>query len=200
MRFTKEFWSGIADGSVTVAYRGWNRPTVVAGRAYRTGGGRVEVVSVESIDPTAITDADAERAGYPSAVDAIDAVRTDDGRQVFRVEFRLLDEPDPRELLADAATLEAEDIADLTTRLGRLDKVSKHGAWTERYLRLIAEHPGRRAPELAEMVGRETQPFKLDIRKLKNLGLTRSLKIGYELSPRGQAWLDHLSRGDREPT
>jgi hypothetical protein len=40
------------------------------------------------------------------------------------------------------------------------------------------------------MVGRETKPFKLDVRKLKNLGLTISLKIGYELSPRGRAFLD----------
>ena len=29
-----------------------------------------------------------------------------------------------------------------------------------------------RAPDLAASVGRETQPFKLDVRKLKNLGLT----------------------------
>lgn len=28
------------------------------------------------------------------------------------------------------------------------------------------------------MVNRETQPFKLDIRKLKKLGLTRSLDVG----------------------
>jgi hypothetical protein len=41
------------------------------------------------------------------------------------------------------------------------------------------------------MVGRELAPFKLDVRKLKNLGLTTSLDIGYELSPRGQAFLDH---------
>ena len=37
---------------------------------------------------------------------------------------------------------------------------------------------------------RETKPFKLDVRKLKNLGLTISLKVGYELSPRGRAYLD----------
>jgi hypothetical protein len=39
------------------------------------------------------------------------------------------------------------------------------------------------------MVGRETAPFKLDVRKLKNLGLTTSHRIGYELSPRGAAYL-----------
>ena len=39
------------------------------------------------------------------------------------------------------------------------------------------------------MLGRETAPFKLDVRKLKNLGLTLSFRIGYRLSPRGEAYL-----------
>lgn len=192
MRFTKPFWSGIADGSITVAFRGWNRPTVVAGRPYRTAAGRIEVVSVGQVDPASVPLHDARSAGFESVEEALAQVRTDDGRSLWRVEFRRLDEPDPRELLADSADLGADDLAELATRLGRLDRAAAHGQWTEDYLRLIAEHPARRAPDLAEMVGRETQPFKLDIRKLKNLGLTRSLRIGYELSPRGQAWLDYL--------
>ena len=53
--------------------------------------------------------------------------------------------------------------------------------------------PAIRAGDLADEVGRERLPFKADVRKLKNLGLTISLGVGYELSPRGQAYLD----GDR---
>jgi len=55
--------------------------------------------------------------------------------------------------------------------------------------KLRADHPGLRAPDLAQSFGRETLPFKRDVRKLKELGLTISLKIGYELSPRGQLTL-----------
>ena len=190
MRFTKPFWDGIADGSVTVAFRGWHRPTVVAGRAYRTGGGRVEVVSVAEVDPAKVSKADAKRAGYTSVDDALAAVRTDEGRALFRVEFRRLDEPDPRAMLAADDALTDDDVAAITTRLDRYDTASSSGPWTRQTLALIAAHPARRAPDLAEMVGRETAPFKLDVRKLKNLGLTISLKIGYELSPRGQAYLD----------
>ena len=193
MRFTKPFWAGIADGSITVAFRGWNRPTVVAGRPYRTGGGRIDVVSVDEVDPSSVSLADAQAAGFDSVEESLAPVRMDDGRSLWRVEFRVLDEPDPRELLAESSELSADDLAELGKRLGRLDGAASHGAWTEAYLRLIDEHPARRAPDLAEMVGREMQPFKLDIRKLKNLGLTKSLKIGYELSPRGRAWLDSLS-------
>jgi hypothetical protein len=52
-------------------------------------------------------------------------------------------------------------------------------------------HPGPSgdAADLADSLDREMQPFKIDVRKLKNLGLTESLDIGYRLSPRGRAYL-----------
>ena len=55
---------------------------------------------------------------------------------------------------------------------------------------LIADHPGVRAADLAARLQRETLPFKADVRKLKELGLTESLDVGYRLSPRGRAFLD----------
>ncbi|MGI9596567.1 MAG: hypothetical protein ACR2QK_10425 [Acidimicrobiales bacterium] len=190
MRFTKPFWDGIADGSITVAFRTWKTPTVVAGRPYRTGGGRLEVVSVDGIEPSAITKADAHRAGYRSIDEVVDQLNPGRDRSLYRVRFRLIDEPDPRDQLASQQNLSGDDIADIAARLARLDRASRSGPWTAQTLDLIERHPARRAPDLAEMVGRETKPFKLDVRKLKNLGLTTSLKIGYELSPRGRAFLD----------
>jgi DNA-binding IclR family transcriptional regulator len=80
----------------------------------------------------------------------------------------------------------------LRQRLGRLDAASLHGAWTAAVLRLLAENEGVRAADLAEQLGRETLPFKRDVRKLKELGLTESLGTGYRLSPRGRALLDYL--------
>jgi hypothetical protein len=47
-----------------------------------------------------------------------------------------------------------------------------------------------RAGDLAEAFGRERLKFKTDVRKLKALGLTESLEVGYRLSPRGRAFLD----------
>ncbi|MGB5759221.1 MAG: hypothetical protein WBM50_20075 [Acidimicrobiales bacterium] len=190
MRFTKPFWDGIAQGSVTVAFRRWLSPTVVAGRPYRTGGGRIEVLRVEAVDPSSISDADAGRAGYDSAAQVLEALHQGDDRTLYRIEFRRLDEPDPREALAEQSRLDETDLAEISERLARYDKASSFGPWTAQTLELIERHPARRAPDLAEMVGRETKPFKLDVRKLKNLGLTRSLRIGYELSPRGRAYLD----------
>ncbi|NND04718.1 MAG: hypothetical protein HKN91_18255 [Acidimicrobiia bacterium] len=190
MRFIKPFWDGIADGSITVAFRRWRRPTVVTGRPYRTGGGRVVVTSVQVVDMASIPDADVRRAGHDSADDIRAALRGETDWDVYRIEFERLHEPDPREVLANASELDATAVADIDTRLDRLDRASKHGPWTRRYLQLIRERPEVRAPDLAESVGRETQPFKLDVRKLKNIGLTLSFNPGYRLSPRGDAYLD----------
>jgi hypothetical protein len=49
-----------------------------------------------------------------------------------------------------------------------------------------------RAADLAAAAGRERHPFKTDVRKLKALGLTESLEVGYRLSPRGLALLARL--------
>jgi hypothetical protein len=59
-------------------------------------------------------------------------------------------------------------------------------------LRAIGAHEGERAVELAARFGRDKLPFKLDVRKLKELGLTESLRPGYRLSPRGRAVLAAL--------
>jgi hypothetical protein len=73
-------------------------------------------------------------------------------------------------------------------------------------LQLIADRPGVRAGDLAEAAGRERLAFKTDVRKLKELGLTESLEVGYRLSPRGRALLSRLGHpapsaggGDRVP-
>jgi hypothetical protein len=61
--------------------------------------------------------------------------------------------------------------------------------WTIATLRLIGDRPGVRAGDLAAAAGRERHPFKTDVRKLKELGLTESLEVGYRLSSRGRALL-----------
>ncbi len=187
----KRFWEPIASGDVTLVFRRWKRPQVIAGRVYRTSAGRLRATDVQVVDPAGITVDDARRAGYES-VEALTAeFRNDPCEPVYRIEFHHLDEPDPRAELAAGADLTAEDLAGIDRRLARLDKASSHGLWTLNTLELIGEHPERRAPDLAEMMGRETQPFKLDVRKLKNLGLTLSFRIGYRVSPRGESYLAH---------
>ena len=54
-------------------------------------------------------------------------------------------------------------------------------------LRLIERYPGIVSTKLAQHAGMDRPAFKLNVRKLKEMGLTESLDIGYRLSPRGEA-------------
>ncbi|HKX71038.1 MAG TPA: hypothetical protein VJM75_07420 [Acidimicrobiales bacterium] len=51
----------------------------------------------------------------------------------------------------------------MRARLDRLDGAIRHGPWTATVLRLIAERPAVRSGDLAAALGRETQPFKIDV-------------------------------------
>jgi hypothetical protein len=192
--FSMDAWPGLADGSITVTFRRWKRCQVVVGNRYRTRAGMLEIESVNVVDPERITNADARRAGAADADAVRNRLRGDPATPVYRIQFHRVETEDPRTTLAHTAQLGAEDIADIDTRLDRLDRASKTGPWTASVLALIAANPARRAGDLADMLGRERLPFKLDVRKLKNLGLTLSLEIGYRLSPRGEAYLGATTR------
>ncbi|MFI6908512.1 hypothetical protein ACIBKY_45140 [Nonomuraea sp. NPDC050394] len=186
MLFEQRLREGIADGTITLAFRRWKRSQVKPGGRYRMGDGRIAgVSSVEVVpDATAITEADARAAGFPDAATLrrdLDA-RGDD--PIHRIGLHLADASDPRDALADSAELSPDDLAGLRTRMARF------GPWAVPTLRLIAERPGVRAGDLAPEIGQDLPTFKINVRKLKNLGLTISLGTGYRVSPRGRAYLD----------
>ena len=196
--FEKRLRDGIADGSITLAFRRWKRPQVVAGRRYRTGEGLVGVDAVDAVDKHAVTEAEARRAGYPSRRRLLDELGEEPGTTLYRLRLHRVDDADPRDRLAADDDLEAAALAELDRRLARLDNASGHAPWTGTVLALIADHPGRRAGDLAASLGRDIPSFKRDVRKLKELGLTLSLEVGYRLSPRGEAYLRHgRDQGDR---
>ncbi len=189
MLIQARFADSIATGAVTLTFRRWKRAQVVAGNTYRTAAGRIVVDAVDAVDPDRISDVDATRAGFSSRVELLAGLPGASELPTYRIRFRPADGPDPRALLAANVALSDADLTELRLRLGRLDRVSSHGSWTAAVLEAIAERPGVRAADLAASFGRETQAFKVDVRKLKNLGLTSSLEIGYRLSPRGEAYL-----------
>lgn len=188
MLFEQRFWPGIADGSITLTFRRWRTPRAVAGRRHRVaGGGLIEIDAVTVVSPDSITDADARAAGYPGVGALSDNLRGAEELPLYRVEFHHAG-ADPRTALAAGEQMDAGQRAELDRRLARLDAASTHGPWTAAILDVIAAKPGVRAGDLAAALGRERDPFKADVRKLKNLGLTLSLEVGYRLSPRGAAY------------
>lgn len=189
MLFPKELWAPIAAGRVTVAFRRWRRPTVRADGTLRSPAGRLAITAVDIIDPALISDEDAVRAGADDRAQVLEALAARGEGQFYRIEFHVLDGPDPRAQLADDDDLDAAAIADLRQRLDRKDVASSWGSWTRPVLRLIAARPEVAARELAAQLGMDRDDFKRNVRKLKALGLTSSHRIGYRVTPRGRAFL-----------
>jgi hypothetical protein len=178
---------GIVEGRVTLAFRRWDRPRAKVGSQHRTPVGLIAIDAVDVVRLADLTAADARAAGAASRAELVQFLGGRGGR-IYRMRMRFAG-ADPRIALRGAAELTGADVAALQARLDRLDRASNHGAWTRDVLELIAANPARRAPDLAAIRGMSTQPFKTDVRKLKELGLTESLPVGYRLSPRGRAYL-----------
>jgi biotin operon repressor len=187
--FEQRLREGLHDGSITLAFRRWRRPQVVAGHHYRTQMDMVCAEAIDEVTPTEITKAQAREAGYPDAAALLADLRGDPELPLYRIRFRRLDEPDPRDTLAATATLTDAEAASIAARLARMDAASRRGSWTAAILAQIAQKPAVSSEFLAEAIGWERAEFKVHVRRLKALGLTISLDVGYRLSPRGQAYL-----------
>jgi hypothetical protein len=176
----------IRTGRVTLVFRRWQRARVRAGTRLRTAIGVVEVQSMATVPD--VTDADAAPAGYESADALRGDIPGDPAFPLFRMEVSYAG-PDPRTALRQRSPSPAE-FGELAAALERMDRTSPRGPWTRAVLRLIADRPATRAGDLFAGAGYpDLRTFKRDVRRLKELGLTESLEVGYRLSPRGAAVL-----------
>lgn len=182
----------IKDGEITVLFRRWSRPGAKAGGNQMTQAGVIGIDSVDLVEPDDITEMDAREAGFPSVVDLLSHLSYRDD-PIYRIRVYFAGE-DPRKALRENADLSNAEINEIIEKLRKLDKNSKRGAWTESYLQLIHDRPASYSGVLAKIVGVEIPQFKPWVRKLKALGLTESLEVGYRLSPRGEKVLETLRR------
>lgn len=194
--FRQAFLEGIRSGVVTLAFRRWLRPTVRPGSTLLTAVGELGIGAVAPVSLDQISEADARRAGYESR-DALlaELVRREEG-DLYRIELGPL-RPDPRIRLRESPATSGAESDELLERLRRLDSRAPDGPWTLRTLEVLGAHPGVRAGNVCRLLGQEKEPFKVNVRKLKNLGLTESLETGYRLSIRGKALLDVLLARDQ---
>ena len=185
MQFTKDSHQAVADGTITITFRLWKQPHARVGGRYAVGGVLIEVDDIEMIPFSAITNADIRRAGAKDRESlrarAAHAGPILDETLLYRITFHLVGEkPDPVRTPTDAG-----HVAAVIAKLDRMDARSERGAWTRTVLSLIRDHPGTVSTTLASNVGRPRSDFKADVRKLKALGLTESLEVGYCLTPLG---------------
>ncbi|SDP31498.1 hypothetical protein SAMN04515671_3693 [Nakamurella panacisegetis] len=179
---------GIVDGRVTHVYRRWDVPRARAGGRQLTKLGLIAIDAVEEVPSVeSITEADAIASGEQSVASLTRWLMKRPQDRIFKISLHYAG-PDPRwelrEQLPDEAQLRKIDAA-----LDRLDAAKPTGPWTRFILGWIRDNPAVVSKVLAARLERELQPMKTDIRKMKALGLTISLDVGYELSPRGAAYL-----------
>ena len=187
MLFDARTLRGLAEGRVTATYRRWTTVRPRPGSRFTTSVGVVEVTDIAPADAEALTDADAYAAGFEGRAALLVWTAKKGTGELYRIGIRLVG-PDPRIALRAAADLDPAEVATLAAKLGRMDRAADQ-PWTRQALELIGKHPGVVSTELAAAAGQERSAFKIRIRRLKALGLTESLEVGYRLSPRGEAFV-----------
>jgi hypothetical protein len=190
--FKKRFHAGLVSGEVTLTFRRWDKPHVRPGGRYRCHPiGVLEVDRIEKVRVRDIREADARRAGLASRAELLAYLREakeglfGESSEVFRVELHHGGDGDRVELALEA-DLSPGDVEAISVKLARMDAAEP---WTRATLELIRRYPRVAASKLAARLGRKTLAFKADVRRLKRLGLTQSFEVGYEISPRGVAFM-----------
>lgn len=196
MLFRQDSLEGIRDGRITLAFRRWRRPTVRSGGTLMLPIGQLRIVDVRQIAEDDITDEDARRAGYASRKELREELAGLTEGTLYRIELGALG-PDPRIALRTRGSLSDDELAAINAKLVKLDANAPGGPWTRRVLELIRDNPAVRAGDLCKEVQMERLHFKAYVRKLKALGLTESLEVGYRLSPRGDAVLSERQSGEK---
>lgn len=180
----------IRRGDMDLQFRRWRRRQVKPGGTLTTRVGVLRIGSVDVVEPKAVSDEEIERAGFADRTEFDAWYDKMEAGELYRVELGYLGE-DPRIALRQKSKLDAEELAEIDATLDRFDARGGIGAWTTAFLDKIEQNPARLAEELGRELGLEKRPFKARVRKLKALGLTEGLEVGYRLSPRGKAVLDH---------
>ncbi|GAB1580973.1 ASCH domain-containing protein [Phyllobacterium phragmitis] len=192
MLFKADILEEIARGRVDLAFRRWRRPSIREGGRLRTPIGVLRIGAVEVVELSAVTPEEARRAGYSGLTALRAAFGDDDALPLYRVRIDGM-ERDEREALREQAELRDDELAAIRDRLARWDRAAARAGYHRSILAGIAENQRMPAGWLAGMLGVEKLKFKRDVRKLKELGLTESLEVGYRLSPRGRTVLQLLS-------
>lgn len=176
MLFKERFLEPIQKGEVTLTFRRWRRPQAKVGSRHRLWDrGLLEILAVDRVE--SVSEKEARRAGYERA-ELLEELSGREG-DLYRIEFRFsAGLPDP-----GARPVDSEALATLVPRL------KKMGSWTLELLRLIQLHPGLSSKVLAEKMDWDRKKLKASVRKLKGLGLTESLEVGYRVSVRGASLL-----------
>lgn len=183
MIFRKEILSKIEKGEVSIAFRQWKKLSITEGKTLKTSVGLILFKKITVVKLDALTKSDAIKAG----LDSLEALVKDLSGEgtIYKITFSLTG-PDPRLKLREEKSFSADDKEALLKKL--------KPTWVLPVLTYLSKNEGTPSKVMADELGYEQMKLKLNVRKLKNLGLTISLGTGYKLSPRGKVVLKLIQK------
>jgi hypothetical protein len=184
MLFKQNILAGIKAGRISLAFRKWKKPAAKVGSKIKTAIGLVEILEVATVNEKQISKKDAAAAGFESVESVLATWNEIEDGVIYKIKLRYFS-VDPRIALREKSDLTELEFQTIKKKLENFDK---DGPWTLVVLKATNDNPKLRAADLAESLGLEKMPFKINVRKLKNLGLTISEEVGYTISPLGK-WL-----------
>ncbi len=193
MLFKQIHLNGIKSGKITLAFRRWKKLSVKSGTLLHTSIGIIKIGAIEPIKEIDITEKDAMNAGFENKVQLLESLSDLDNGIIYKIKVGYHYE-DPRIKSREQTDISQQEFDFIIEKLNSLDKYSRKGEWTIKVLLTIKDNPNLNAIGIAKLTGFEKEWLKLNIRKLKNLGLTISHTVGYELSPKGKVYIEKLGQ------
>ena len=193
MLFPNSLHEALRNGEVTTAFRRWKRPTVSEGGTLETPIGVLAIDELTPVPESELTVEAARAAGFHTLDEFLASLTDGDDRTLYRIRFHRAGD-DPRTALRNDDDLDPADIESIDAQLDRFDAASRTGPWTVELLATISSMATEPSRILAEHTGTDQERPKRRVRRLKDLGLTKSLGTGYRLAPRGQAYIEQTSR------
>jgi len=197
MLFRMKTLEKIKSGEVSLAFRKWKKPTVKEGGTLKTVIGLLGIDSIQQISIDDISSQDLTKAGYDNRAELDKELSRHSGGEgegdLYKIRFHL-EGPDPRISLHNDDKLTSEAFTEIDNKLLRLDNSKINPNWTQKVLKTIQTNPAKSAAWISQSLNIEKAWLKPNIRKLKELGLTISLEVGYQISPRGNAYLKMMGR------
>ncbi|MDI2027935.1 hypothetical protein QFW96_04915 [Saccharopolyspora sp. TS4A08] len=158
---------GVADGHITETYFRWASPHARPGTRVTTSAGDIEITELTEVDPDALTDTDAARAGFRSAQGLRTSLARHTGR-TWRLSLTHLGSSTPAPETVELTETRRHQIQ---TDLARLDAGTPRGPWTRALLEHLHDHPAPTPAELATAQNRPVARTKTDLWRLRELGL-----------------------------
>ena len=193
MLYKQKDLDGIKSGKISLSFRNWKKLSVNVGSEIKTSVGVIKIGSIREVQLSDITDEDAIAAGFASAKSLTGLLMSQKEGQIYKIAVSFLKENQTIELRA-SSIINEEQFNEIKAALDNLDKFSKVGKWTTKTLLAIKGNPKMKAADLAVIAKKEKEWLKLNVRKLKALGLTISHEPGYTLSATGDAYLEMIGQ------